>query len=146
MSSGVVVVAKFGPLTSLPKWTSASPGNRAGNRCGRPDVTCAALWHLRDRLVRIFGWGDGHRPDPLVMDAPMVAAMFATLGQAVASLHSVPLARFSSRLDGSAPAFDSWAGYLNYRLGQVVGRCRACNALSEPVLARVSRLVGQLVC
>lgn len=144
MSSGVMVLAKFGPITSLPKWSSASRAIGLATAAGVPTSPLLHFGTSGDRLVRIFSWTDGHRPDPQAMDPPMVAAMFSTLGQVVASLHSVALARFSSRLDGSAPAFDSWADYLSHRLGQVVARCRACNALGEPVLTRVSELVGQL--
>jgi aminoglycoside phosphotransferase (APT) family kinase protein len=144
MSSGRVVLAKFGPLTSLPKWRSAGRAVELAAAAGVPTPPLLHLAPSGDPLVRIFGWADGHNPDPRAMDPPQVAAMFSTLGQAVARLHSVALGEFSSRLDGTAPAFGTWAGYLSYRLGQVMARCRECGALPEPVLTRVSGLVGEL--
>jgi aminoglycoside phosphotransferase (APT) family kinase protein len=144
MSSGVVVLAKFGPLASLSKWRSAGRAVELAAAAGVPTSPLLHLGTCGGRLVRIFRWTAGNNPDPGAMDPSMVAAMFSTLGQAVASLHGVALDKFSSRLDGSAPAFGSWAGYLGHRLGQVVARCREYSALSEPVLTRMQELVGQL--
>jgi aminoglycoside phosphotransferase (APT) family kinase protein len=144
LSSGRVVLAKFGPLTSLPKWRSAGRAVELAAAAGVPTPPLLHLAPSGDRLVRIFGWAGGHTPDPRAMDPPQVATMFSTLGHAVARLHSVGLGEFSSRLDGTAPVFDIWAGYLSHRLGEVLARCRACGALPEPVLTRVSGLVGQL--
>ena len=77
-------------------------------------------------------------------DPDRVTTFFASLGTAVAKLHSIELDGFSSRLDGSAPTFHSWADYVDYRLQQIRGRCMEHGVLDAPTLNRASTAISVL--
>src|SRR3954454_7948964 len=65
------------------------------------------------------------------------ARLLRSVGEAVRALHRVEHDSFSSRLDGSAPAFVSWHDYIDHRLGQIRTRCLATEAVDPHVLDRV---------
>ena len=92
-----------------------------------------------EHVVRMFEWIDGRSPVDLAPQPDHVSTFFRTLGTAVARLHSLELDAFSSRLDGSAPSFRSWADYVEHRLEQVVGRCTDGDALDARTLDRTCR-------
>jgi aminoglycoside phosphotransferase (APT) family kinase protein len=66
--------------------------------------------------------------------------LLRSVGKAVRALHEVERPSFSSRLDGSSPAFPSWKGYIEYRLEQVRARCLATEALDPRLLDEVCDL------
>ena len=70
--------------------------------------------------------------------------LFASLGTAIAKLHSIELDGFSSRLDGSAPSFRSWADYVASRLEQIQGRCAGLSVLDAQTVNRAGSAITEL--
>jgi len=97
-----------------------------------------------DCIVRVYEWVDGRSPDVIADDPSAVATFCSDLGAAVSALHSITLDAFSSRLDESAPAFEQWAGYVDYRLHQIRGRCTGNDALDLPTLDRACGVIADL--
>jgi aminoglycoside phosphotransferase (APT) family kinase protein len=92
----------------------------------------------------VFEWIDGKSLTTIATDSVTTGRFLSQLGHAVAALHSLERRAFSSRLDGSAPLFDSWVDYVDHRLGQIRARCRAVSAFTDGDLDRVAGAVRAL--
>jgi aminoglycoside phosphotransferase (APT) family kinase protein len=117
------------------KWRAAAVGRVLAARAGVP-VPRLVAWHeqlpaLDGRHVRIFVALDGYTLDDPAGPGQAAPQVWTELGAAVRRLHSVRLETFTSRLDGSAPAFATWDAYLAYRIPQIDGRARACAWLDD---------------
>jgi aminoglycoside phosphotransferase (APT) family kinase protein len=106
-------------------WASGMP-------TGEPIAMAEQCRELEGRALRVVEFVEGH-PAAQTTGADR-RRLFFTLGAALARLHRLRLPRFSSRVDGSAPAFDAWHGYVEYRLGQVRERALGSGAFSEAEL------------
>jgi aminoglycoside phosphotransferase (APT) family kinase protein len=114
---------KVGPLASAGKWNSARVSYELAADAGVPVPRLVHLAEHGDHIVRIFEWIDGRSPIAIAADPECIQRLFTSLGSVVGRLHSIELDGFSSRLDGSAPSYRSWADYVGYRLEQIRGRC-----------------------
>jgi aminoglycoside phosphotransferase (APT) family kinase protein len=137
LSSGARCVAKFGPLSSEPKWRSAQEAHRLARAAGVPVARLIHFERSADSVLRIFEWVDGMALTEIESEGADAARFFSDLGRAVGALHSVEIHEFGSRLDGSAPAFGRWADYVEYRLGQIRARCRSTDAFGADDLDRI---------
>ena len=138
------VVVKVGLLeTDAAKWTAATRAQSLAADAGVPvpallafTPSCAALG---GRVVQIIEFVDGVHPQSL-RDPSAGRVFFAEFGAALARLHSVQWYGFSSRLDGSAPAFTTWIEYVEYRLPQIERRGGGAFAPGEfAYIANVAR-------
>lgn len=144
-TSGGWYLAKFGPLAAEGKWRSAAEGYRLAAEAGVPVARLVHFGRCRDRLLRVFEWVDGLPAATVTARDGGIEKLFGDLGAAVAALHNIRLPAFSSRLDGSAPAFCRWGDYVNYRLGHVRERCRSHDAFHASEFEAVaSRIRGLL--
>jgi aminoglycoside phosphotransferase (APT) family kinase protein len=143
-SAGRRYVLKLGPPDLAAKWTAS---RRAYDLAAGAGVPVPELVHFAvrsDAVVRVFTWVDGASP-ATVADRPGAAVRFgADLGAAVGALHAVTPAGYSSRLDGSAPAFARWADYVGHRLGQVRDRARRNATLDAATFDRAGRAIAAL--
>ena len=137
-------VLKVGPIASAAKWTSARAADELAESVGVPLPRLAHFAEHDDHMVRIYEWIDGRSPRDIATDPDRVERLFASLGTAVAKLHSIELDGFSSRLDGSAPSYRSWADYVDYRLPQIRGRCMEHEAIDAQTLHRASTAISEL--
>ena len=137
-------VLKVGPIASAAKWTSARAAYELAAGVGVPLPRLVHFAEHDDHVVRIYEWIDGRSPMDIAADPDRVEKLFASLGTAIAKLHSIELDGFSSRLDGSAPTFRSWADYVDYRLQQIRGRCMEHGVLDAPTLNRASTAISEL--
>jgi aminoglycoside phosphotransferase (APT) family kinase protein len=99
---------------------------------------------LEDRTVRIVEFAQGLHPDDVVCDDATNERFLSSLGAAVATLHGIALDSFSSRLDGSAPQFDTWQAYVAYRLPQIARRVVDTRVFSAAEMAQLARRVEDL--
>jgi len=144
MSSGVRYIAKFGPLSSESKWRSSLEAYRLAVSVGLPVAQLVHFERFEDCVLRVFEWIDGTSSATIAGNSAATARFFSELGWAIAALHSVERDAFSSRLDASAPSFDRWVDYVEYRLGQIRVRCHAANAFTDGDLERVAGVVRTL--
>jgi len=142
--AGPVYVLKIGPITSAAKWRSARVSYDLAASVGVPVPRLVHFAEHEEHIVRMFEWIDGRSPLDLSARPDCISTFFQSLGTAVARLHSIELDAFSSRLDGSAPAFGSWRDYVEHRLGQVRGRCSDGGALDARTLDRTCRAISDL--
>jgi aminoglycoside phosphotransferase (APT) family kinase protein len=138
------VVVKIGPLSSAAKWSSSRVAHRLAASAGVPVPELVHFTEQDDRVVRVYDWVDGRSPNDVSADPDRVARFAADLGRAVATLHTIDVAAFGSRLDGSAPSFARWTDYLEHRLGQITARCREHDALEEVTLDRARVAIARL--
>ena len=140
-SEAGLLVAKIGPSAdSVPKWRCAMAASELARAAGVPVPEPIAFVEssppVDGRPFRVFRWIDGQHPSALDDDAPRSARFFEQLGDAVATLHRIELPRFTSRINGDAPAFDVWSEYLAYRWYEV--RARAVGSgMDDQVLDHV---------
>lgn len=140
------VLLKVGPAASAAKWASAeiARGLAAERGIPVPELLSSAVRPVG--VVRVFRWVEG-RPLAEVaadLDAPARRRIAADLGRAVGALHQLVRERFSSRLDGSSPSFDTWEGYVTARLAAVRARSDAADALPADLLDRTASAVTEL--
>jgi Ser/Thr protein kinase RdoA (MazF antagonist) len=144
-ASGAAFIVKLGPPGSAAKWAATHDVYRLGREAGLPlpelvhfDPACDVVdgW-----ATRVFTWMDGIPAAAALAGGADVAAFFADVATMARTLHDLPAPAFSSRLDGSAPAFDRWSDYLSYRLPQVLERVRRTKAFPE---AEVAALVAEI--
>jgi aminoglycoside phosphotransferase (APT) family kinase protein len=141
--SGAYVV-KVGPRASAAKWSAARQAHALAQSVGVPVPRLVHFAVHGDVVVRALEWVAGVTPAALA-DRPDAARRFGTeLGTAVAALHEVAVDRFTSRLDGSGPAFDRWDGYVTYRLDQICARARANGTVDRATLERAVAAVTAL--
>ena len=119
-------------------------GVRARGGVGVPLPRLVHFAEHDDHIVRIYEWIDGRSPMDIAGDPDQVERLFGSLGTAIAKLHSIELDGFSSRLDGSAPSYRSWADYVDYRLEQIRGRCMEHGILDAPTMNRASTAISEL--
>jgi Ser/Thr protein kinase RdoA (MazF antagonist) len=141
-----LLLAKIGPTSeSVPKWRCAMAASDLARAAGVPVPEPVAFVETSPRLdgrpFRVFRWIAGQHPSAIVGDAPLSARFFEQLGDAVATLHRIELPRFTSRINGDAPAFALWSEYLAFRWDEV--RARAVGSgMDDKVLDQVqARLV-----
>ena len=140
-TAGGLLVAKIGPSgDSVPKWRCATAASELARAAGvpvpEPIAFVEASAPLDGRPFRAFRWIEGQHPSTVVGDASRRARFFDQLGEAVANLHSIELPRFTSRINGDAPAFEVWSEYLSYRWQGV--RVRAVGSgMDEALLDQV---------
>ncbi|MBX3314055.1 MAG: aminoglycoside phosphotransferase family protein [Actinobacteria bacterium] len=137
------VVLKVGPASSAAKWSSADHARQLAGGVGIP---VPELLHAEVRdvgAVRVFRWVEGHVLSD-VDDPGRLERVASELASAAAALHDVRRPVFTSRLDGSGPSFDAWAGYVRHRVGQIRDRAGAVDALDDAVLERVAEVAFRL--
>ncbi len=137
-------VLKLGPPDLAAKWTAS---RRAYDLAAAAGVPVPELVHFAvrpDAVVRLFTWVDGTSPASLAGRPGAAARLGADLGAAVAALHTVAPAGFSSRLDGSAPDFARWRDYVAYRLGQILDRAARNATCDAATLDRAGRAIADL--
>jgi aminoglycoside phosphotransferase (APT) family kinase protein len=142
--AGPVYVLKIGPIDSAAKWRSARVSYELAASVGVPVPRLVHFAEHEEHVVRVFEWIDGRSPLDLTTHPERIATFFESLGTSVARLHSIELDAFSSRLDGSAPSFRSWADYVGYRLEQVRRRCSDSDAVDAATLDRACREIGHV--
>jgi Ser/Thr protein kinase RdoA (MazF antagonist) len=132
-------VVKVGPPQAAAKWAATRIAYEHAAHAGVParhlvhlDTAC----DLADGgVVRILTWIAGHHPADVLDSPERIQRFFTDLGTSLRGLHVDELDAFSSRLDGSAPRFDDWAGYVGYRVPQIVERARVCSTFGDRQLA-----------
>jgi len=137
-------VLKVGPISSATKWAAARVSYELAASVGVPLPRLVHFAEDDNQVVRIFEWIDGRSPLDIEADPERVARLFTSLGAAIAKLHSLELDGFSSRLDGTAPSFRSWADYVDDRLEQIRGRCTDHGVPDARTLDRATAAIGAL--
>jgi Ser/Thr protein kinase RdoA (MazF antagonist) len=137
-------VVKFAPASSESKSRSAHLAHLLAGEAGVPVAPVVHFGVHADRLMRVYGWIDGRTPTPESLVGHRAARLFSDLGAATALLHGINHDAFSSRLDGSSPAFGGWSDYVEYRLEHVRDRCRSVGAVDETELARAVAIIQDL--
>ena len=137
-------VLKVGPLESAAKWASGRVGQGLATKAGVPTQRALHFSVRDDRVVRAFEWVDGTTARSLHDRPDAQERLGADLGRAIGALHAVDRVSYSSRLEGSAPTFDRWDGYVRHRLAQIAARARATASVDEATLARASTLASTL--
>ena len=104
-----------------------------------PLVAYADPFHALDaRALRVYPYvGDRDGGEVATLRPHEAARFFRGLGATVRRLHGVPIDAFTSRIDGSGPAFPKWSEYVGYRLDLIrrtIVRTEGC--LDPAVLAR----------
>ncbi|TDE01981.1 phosphotransferase family protein [Jiangella asiatica] len=145
--TGERFLVKAGEPESARKWSATRIAYDLARQAGVPVPR-----HLRlesrcpeagGAALRVFSWVDGVDASSVLEDATVVPTFFGELGSALRRLHSIQVARFSSRLDGSAPSFGSWGEYVEYRLPQIAERVAATGAFTPVEFATVTdRIIG----
>ena len=147
-TSGERFIVKLGPPASAAKWQATGLAAAVAADRGIPvpevvhaDPSCAAAggW-----VVRILRWIDAHPPEDVLRKPEATARFFTEVGAAVRTLHDHPVEGFTSRLDGSAPSFARWDGYVAHRWPQIRARCEAAGAFAEGDLDGFEREVREL--
>ena len=142
--AGRSYVLKIGPIASAAKWVSARTSYELAASVGVPLPRLVHFAQHDDYIVRIYEWIDGLSPSRIADDHNCVSALFASLGTAIATIHSIELEAFSSRLDESAPSFRRWAEYVEYRLHQIRGRCSDDEVLDVRTLDQACKAISGL--
>lgn len=138
-------VVKIGDRTNEAKWRSSHVAYELATAAGLPVPELVHQGELDAHLVRIFTWIDGQSASTVGSEDPVRSArLLGSVGEAVRALHSIQRDAFSSRLDGSAPPFASWKGYIEYRLGQIRKRCEGTAAVDTHVLDRACDVAAAL--
>lgn len=132
--SGCRFVLKIGDGASEAKWNSSHVAYELAAAAGLPVPELRHVGQIDDHLVRIFTWIDGVSGSDVVAGSESSARFLRSVGEAVRLLHTIDRDSFSSRLDGSAPAFATWSAYIEHRLGQIQDRCLATSAIDPGLL------------
>lgn len=146
--SGAASIVKLGPPDSAPKWAATHHVYRLGRQAGLPLPELVHFDPASDLVdgwvVRVFTWMDGIPAAGALHGGADVEAFFADVATMARTLHGLPAAAFSSRLDGSAPTFDRWSDYLAHRLPQVLERVQRTDAFPEAEVAALVREITDL--
>lgn len=148
MHSGDRFIVKLGPPGgSAAKWAATHDVYRLGRDAGLPVPELVHFETVSELVegwvVRVFTWMDGVPPASVLRTPAEVSTFFTDLAVAAATLHSLPTPAFSSRLDGSAPAYERWSDYLAHRLPQVLERVAGTSAFDDDeVTALVSTITA----
>ena len=141
-------VVKLGPPGSAAKWaaTRIAYGVAAERGLPVPELlhADAAGERAGGWVVRILRWIDAHPPEAVLTSNDARARFFTEVGAAVRALHGHPVDAFSSRLDGSAPTFERWDGYVAFRWEQVRARAAAARAFEPQELDALERELTEL--
>lgn len=151
-TGGGRVLLKVGAEGIAGKWAASSVAHALALEAGVPAPRILAFVErcrlLEDRTVRIQEWLPGADPRAFLTTPAGIARFFRSLGRAVGRLHRVPLAGFSSRIDGSAPTFDRWGEYVAHRVPGIAERSRRAGLLSKgwvvDALQRAVRLADEV--
>jgi aminoglycoside phosphotransferase (APT) family kinase protein len=139
-------VLKVGPADTAAKWASAASARTLAGSRGIPVPRAVGGVVERDgRVMRVYEWIDGTSPLAVAHDPQRVQTLFADLGATIATLHSIELDCFSSRLDGSAASFDRWSDYVVHRLQQIRQRCVEHGVPDERTVDRACSAIAALV-
>jgi aminoglycoside phosphotransferase (APT) family kinase protein len=125
-------------------WDAQGLAQRGGVPTGRPICFLERCDELDSRPVRVLEYVEGVQPEGVLSSPGAVATFFASLGRTIELLHGIALPAFSSRVDGSAPAFDRWSDYVEYRLAGVIERALGAAVFSEGELRALVAHVGPL--
>lgn len=146
--AGCQFVIKVGPTELAAKWSATRIAYQRAEALGVPaprlvnlDTACAAVG---GRIVRVLTWVDGRDPEVVLEHPEHIERFFSELGAALRVLHDAQVEAFTSRLDGSAPGFDSWDAYVRYRLPGVVERAARCAAFTRDELNTFEREASAL--
>lgn len=142
--SGCRFVLKIGDAGSEAKWNSSHLAYELAAAADLPVPKLVHVGNIDNHLVRIFTWIDGYSASSLVAGSDRSTRFLQSVGEAVRSLHMIERNSFSSRLDGSAPAFPTWSAYITYRLSQIRERCLATSAVSLDLLDQVCAATTEL--
>lgn len=137
-SDGVRFVLKIGDTASEAKWNSSHIAYGLAAAAGLPVPELVHVGRLDDHLVRIFTWIKGESAADVVAGSERSTRFLNSVGEAVRVLHTIDRDVFSSRLDGSAPAFSTWNAYIDHRLGQIRARCLTTNAVDLGLLDEIA--------
>lgn len=142
--SGCRFVLKIGDTASEAKWNSSHVAYGLAAAAGLPVPELIHVGKVDDHLVRVFTWIEGASGSDVVAGSESGARYLRSVGEAVRLLHTIERDSFSSRLDGSAPAFATWRTYIEYRLGQIRDRCLATSAVDVGLLDQVCAAASDL--
>jgi aminoglycoside phosphotransferase (APT) family kinase protein len=142
--SGCRFVLKIGDVASEMKWSSSHVAYQLAAAAGLPVPELMHVEEIDGHLVRIFTWIEGESGSGVVAGSQRSDRFLQSVGEAVRLLHTIVRDSFSSRLDGSAPAFPTWTTYIEHRLGQIRERCVATRAVDPGLLDEVSAAVTLL--
>lgn len=133
LADGQRTLVKFAPSDLTDKRSASLVAYDNAQQQGVPtprvlhvERSCAAA---DGSFVQILSWIDGASPESLVRPGAPPTTFFSDLGRALRRLHGYGPATFSSRLDESAPVFDSWSDYVAHRLPAIRARLHRTNAL-----------------
>jgi len=146
---GRSVLVKIAPLDAdlgklAAAWCAQDLAHRSGVPTGKPVGFLERCDALGGRTVRLIEYIEGGRPEDSLGADGSVAPFFASLGETIAHLHRIPVRGFSSRLDGSAPTFDTWEGYVNHRLVSVTQRALDTAVFTKRELRAATEGLDQL--
>ncbi|GAB3758095.1 phosphotransferase family protein [Microlunatus parietis] len=129
---GPMLIKVARPHLNPEKLRMAAGAHRAAAAAGVPvpellhvDPECPAL---DGRSVRVQRYVEGRHPVEVMITDQAVRQFFRTLGETVATLHTVVADGFASRF-GGRPSFARWADYVAYRVPQISGRLEAAGGL-----------------
>lgn len=137
-------ILKVGPLASEAKWRSAHEALALARSAGVPVPELVHDGSDGEHLIRIFTWLHGSPPAQVIGTPEQVATFASSLARTIRALHAVDTQGFSSRLDGSAPRYETWDAYLLARLGDVEARCHAAGAPDRQTVERAGRAIAEL--
>lgn len=143
-TDGSRYVLKLGDRTNAAKWQSSHVALELASTAGLRVPEIVYLGELEGRLVRIFTWIDGETAASVPPGTKQSARLLQTVGASVRALHAVKREAFSSRLDGSSPAFNTWKSYIDHRLVQIRARCVDTGAVDPALLDRACRVAADL--
>ncbi len=143
-SGGSRYVLKVGDRGNEAKWRSSHVAYGLAAAAGVPVPELVHVGEFDGYLVRIFTWIDGLTAIDLAGDAVRRGRLVRSVGDAVHTLHSIEREGFSSRLDGSAPSFPTWRGYIEYRLRQIRARCEITQAVDDGLLNQACQAATDL--
>lgn len=133
-ADGDLVVKIARPQLPGEKLLAAARAHRLAAGVGVPvpelimvDASCDMLG---GRSVRVQEYCPGEHPGAALHSAAAIATFYQSVGHAVARLHSVRLASFSSRV-GGGPSFPTWGAYVERRVGQIMARVEAVGGVPD---------------
>lgn len=135
--SGCRFALKIGNVESEAKWNSSHIAYELAAAAGLPVPELIHVGTIEEHLVRIFTWIEGENGSAVVPGSARSDAFLRSVGEAVRLLHTIERDSFSSRLDGSSPAFSLWRDYIEHRLRQIRERCSATRAVDSVLLDEV---------
>lgn len=147
-AGGQRFILKLGPPGSAAKWGATRAVYQLARAANLP-VPELVHFDAADEAasgwtVRVLTWMEGVSPEIVLEDARRTESFFADLGTVLRVLHGLPTEGFSSRLDGSAPSFNSWSDYVRWRLPRVVERVREVQAFPPSEVATIVETIESL--